>query len=92
MGPPLSELSGAKELDLLTNDMKTIQTGDTAEALMSIRTVRAWIHLREHELVSAARAAKVPWKRIAEEIGLPLGDIYRTHNSRLIDPADMIDT
>ena len=91
IGVPLAHLSGGAELAELTNLLATIQAGNPAESLPAIRTVRAWLKLKEHEAVDIARAQGIPWHAIADELGVHVDTVYQTHHNTF-DPADTRDT
>jgi hypothetical protein len=91
IGAPLAHLSGEAELAELTNVLADIQAGNPAESLPAIRTVRAWLSLKEHEAVDVARADGIPWQAIADELGVHVQTVYGTHHNTF-DPADTSDT
>jgi hypothetical protein len=91
IGAPLAHLSGGEEFAELTNLLDAIQTGNPGESLPAIRTVRAWLRLKEHEAVDVARAERIPWQAIADELGVNVKTVYGTHHNTF-DPADTSDT
>ena len=91
IGAPLGHLSGAAELAELTNLLDAVQTGIPGESLPAIRTFRAWLSLKEHEAVDVARAERIPWQAIADELGVNVKTVYGTHHNTF-DPADTIET
>jgi hypothetical protein len=91
LGAPLAHLSGAAEVAELTNLLVIVQTGDRAESLPAIRTLRAWLMLKEHEAVDVARAARIPWQTLADELGVRVETVWRTHHNTF-DAGDTIDT
>jgi hypothetical protein len=91
IGVPLARLSGTDELAELTNLLGVIQTGNPGESLPVIRTVRAWLKLKEHEAVDVARAEGIPWRPIADELGVHVDTVFHTHHNTF-DPADTRDT
>lgn len=91
IGAPLAHLSGAAELAELTNLLDAIQTGNPGESLPAISTLRAWLRLKEHEAVDAARAERIPWQAIGDELGVPVETVWRTHHNTF-DAADTRDT
>lgn len=91
IGDPLAHLSGVAELAELTNLLAAIRSGNPGESLPAIRTLRAWLRLKEHEAVDVARAERIPWQAIGDELSVPVETVWRTHHNTF-DPADTRDT
>ena len=87
---PLAHLSGADELAELSNLLGAIQAGNPAESLPAIRTLRAWLRLKEHEAVDVARAERIPWQAIGDQLGVPVETVWRTHHNTF-DASDTRD-